>query len=64
VPDMPSSRGVEGGGGDWEQNALPVTGENTLPGQRTGGRPFYTACGWACLYHSVTYIIIMARTLD
>ena len=19
-------------------------------GQKTGGRPFYTACGWACLY--------------
>jgi hypothetical protein len=23
---------------------------SNLPGQRTGGRPFYTACGWACLY--------------
>lgn len=50
VPDMPGSHGVEGASGDWEQDALPVTGEN-LPGQRTGGgRPFYTACGWACLY--------------
>ena len=35
--------------GDWEQDALPVAGSN-LPGQKTGGRPFYTACGWACLY--------------
>ena len=23
---------------------------SNLPGQETGGRPFYTACGWACLY--------------
>ena len=49
VPDMPGSHGVEGASGDWEQNALPVHGEG-LPGQKTGGRPFYTACGWACLY--------------
>eukprot|EP01052_Picozoa_sp_SAG31_P045594 SAG31_NODE_8387_length_1461_cov_1.298091_2_plen_383_part_00 len=50
VPDMPGSHGIEGASGDWEQNGLPVAAGQGLPGQPTGGRPFYTACGWACLY--------------
>ena len=59
---MPGSHGVEGGGGDWEQDSLPVRVAGcsyapgaavpcaNLPGQETGGRPMYTACGWACMY--------------
>ena len=36
VPDLPEGRGKgEGGGGDFEQDQP---------------RPFYHACGWACLY--------------
>jgi hypothetical protein len=36
VPDLPEgAHKGEGGGGDFEQNE---------------GRPFYSACGWACLY--------------
>jgi hypothetical protein len=44
VPDMPGSHGQEGASGDYEQEAC-VGHELTAK-----CRPFYQACGWACLY--------------